>query len=221
MEILVIGTPSRIKDFQVHNWQEHKVKYHFIPESIFTEDLNQYDVVFHLNLDDTPLNIKDYIHLKGKFVVVSATKKSLHQMIFAINKKPECYLLGINCLPTFLSRKVWEFSAFMPQSIALWQEKFQNFPVQIAWVADQVGMVSLRVLAAIINEAYWLVQEKNANEKDIDNAMRLGTNYPLGPIEWGNIIGLNNIYDILVGLQEEFGKERFPIAPILKNKSFI
>lgn len=221
MNTLVIGTPGRIKDFQTHDWREWKIKYHFIPESIFTEDLNQFDVIFHLNLDDTPLNLKDYLHLKGKFVIVSATKKSLLQMVLGVNKKPECYLLGINSLPTFLCRKLWEFSYFLPEDKDMWQKRVSDFPVQIAWVADRVGMVSLRVLAAIINEAYWLIQEKNASEKDIDTAMRLGTNYPLGPIEWSNLIGLRNVYDILVGLQEEFGKERFPIAPILKIKAFM
>jgi 3-hydroxybutyryl-CoA dehydrogenase len=221
MEILVIGTPGRIKDFQSQNWEGFNVKYHFVPESVFTEDFNQFDAIFHLNLDDTPHSIKDYVNLRDKIVIVSATKRSLSQMIMGIDKKPHCHLFGLNALPTFLARKVWELSAYNLLSISVFQERFTNLPIQISWVADQIGMVSLRVLAAIINEAFWLLQERNANEKDIDNAMRLGVNYPLGPIEWSNMIGLRNIYEILIGLQEEFGKERFPIAPILKSRCFI
>ena len=49
----------------------------------------------------------------------------------------------------------------------------------------------------IINEAYYTVQEGTASREDIDLGMKLGTNYPMGPFEWSQAWGLNNIYELL------------------------
>jgi 3-hydroxybutyryl-CoA dehydrogenase len=64
-------------------------------------------------------------------------------------------------------------------------------------VADVAGMVSGRILAMIINEAYYTLQEDVSTKEEIDTAMKLGTNYPFGPFEWSEFIGLENIYDLL------------------------
>ena len=58
-------------------------------------------------------------------------------------------------------------------------------------------MISARILASIINEAYYTLQEEVSTKNDIDTAMKLGTNYPFGPFEWSERIGLENIYDLL------------------------
>ncbi|HRG10176.1 MAG TPA: 3-hydroxyacyl-CoA dehydrogenase family protein, partial [Cyclobacteriaceae bacterium] len=54
-----------------------------------------------------------------------------------------------------------------------------------------------RVICMIINEAYFTVEEGTATREDVDLAMKLGTNYPLGPFEWTEKIGLQNIVNVL------------------------
>lgn len=76
--------------------------------------------------------------------------------------------------------------------------------------------VFARVLAMIINEAMFAVQEDIASEPDIDLAMKLGTNYPAGPIEWGRAIGFEKIHGVLRALHAEFQDERYKAAPLLK-----
>jgi len=72
---------------------------------------------------------------------------------------------------------------------------------QLGWkyrlVPDIPGMISGRILAMIINEAYYTLQENVSTREEIDIAMKLGTNYPMGPFEWSEKIGLENIYDLL------------------------
>lgn len=80
-------------------------------------------------------------------------------------------------------------------------------------VPDQPGMVSARVLAMIINEAYYALGEAISTKKDIDTAMKLGTNYPFGPFEWSEKIGLKNIYTLLQKLNES--SSRYAIAPAM------
>ena len=57
--------------------------------------------------------------------------------------------------------------------------------------------MSARVLSAIINEAWFALQENVSTKNEIDTAMKLGTNYPFGPFEWCERIGVNNIYGLL------------------------
>ena len=69
-------------------------------------------------------------------------------------------------------------------------------------VPDQPGFISARIIAMIINEAYFAKSENVSTEKEIDVAMKLGTNYPYGPFEWASIIGIKNIYALLKILSE-------------------
>jgi len=79
-------------------------------------------------------------------------------------------------------------------------------------------MVSMRIISMIINEAYLVLQEGTSNREDIDTAMKLGMNYPHGPIDWSEKIGLDLIYNILFTMNEEFGDDRYRITPLLKEK---
>jgi len=58
----------------------------------------------------------------------------------------------------------------------------------------------------IINEAWFALQEGISTKQEIDIAMKLGTNYPYGPFEWGDKIGLKNIYRLLKEMSGENSK---------------
>ncbi len=83
-------------------------------------------------------------------------------------------------------------------------------------VADIPGMISARVIAMIINEAYFGLGDEISTKKEIDTAMKLGTNYPYGPFEWGEKIGLHKIYDLLQTLYKQ--DRRYAVAPELEKE---
>ncbi len=58
-------------------------------------------------------------------------------------------------------------------------------------------MITARIIAAIINEAWYTWQAGVSTKEEIDTAMKLGTNYPYGPFEWGQRIGLSRIVSLL------------------------
>jgi 3-hydroxybutyryl-CoA dehydrogenase len=66
-----------------------------------------------------------------------------------------------------------------------------------------------RTLAMLVNEAVDLVHRGEATPEDVDTAMRLGTNYPRGPIEWGSEIGYAVVADQLVALDRAFPGGRY------------
>ena len=82
------------------------------------------------------------------------------------------------------------------------------------------GFISARIIAMIINEAYYALDEKVSSKTDIDIAMKLGTNYPYGPFEWCNIIGVQQVYQLLAKLS--LTDERFlPSAGIAAANTII
>ena len=85
-------------------------------------------------------------------------------------------------------------------------------------VEDRVGMVTPRVICMIINEAFYTLQEGTAEKEDIDLGMKLGTNYPNGPFEWAEKIGIKNVYELLESVYEDTKEERYKICPRLKKE---
>jgi 3-hydroxybutyryl-CoA dehydrogenase len=80
---------------------------------------------------------------------------------------------------------------------------------------DTPGMISARIIAMIINEAYFTFQEQISTKDEIDTAMKLGTNYPYGPFEWSRKIGLRKIYELLVELRRT--NDLYSIATALEQ----
>ncbi len=84
-------------------------------------------------------------------------------------------------------------------------------------INDSIAGVFPRTLAMIVNEAAFAVQESVATAADIDTAMKLGTNYPKGPLAWGDEIGAEAIVAILDALSGEYGSERYRVATLLRR----
>jgi 3-hydroxybutyryl-CoA dehydrogenase len=94
---------------------------------------------------------------------------------------------------------------------------FTALGLPTVWVADAPGLVLGRIFAQVVNECAFALGEGVGSAADIDDGMTLGMNYPLGPLEWAEEIGLDHIVMILDGLREEYGEERYRTAPLLRR----
>jgi 3-hydroxybutyryl-CoA dehydrogenase len=80
----------------------------------------------------------------------------------------------------------------------------------------KIGFHYPRVISMIVNEAYFALEENLATATDIDLAMKNGVNYPIGPVEWGQKIGVKHIVDLLSEYLEITGEARYRISKELK-----
>ncbi|MEX0602820.1 MAG: 3-hydroxyacyl-CoA dehydrogenase family protein, partial [Bacteroidota bacterium] len=94
---------------------------------------------------------------------------------------------------------------------------FASLEKDIELVQDRVGLVFPRILCQIINEATFALQDDVATPKDIDTAMKLGANYPFGPIEWADRIGFRQVHAVLAALREDLQEDRYRISPLLNQ----
>jgi 3-hydroxybutyryl-CoA dehydrogenase len=110
--------------------------------------------------------------------------------------------IRINGWPGFLDRDVHELVANHMDVAGQIGEFYALLGHGCRLVDDIPGMITTRILAAIINEAWYTWEAGVSTKEEIDTAMKLGTNYPYGPFEWGQRIGLARIVTLLNVLSE-------------------
>lgn len=128
--------------------------------------------------------------------------------------------IRINAWPTFLKPFVVEASGTNEKAKLAAAEVFSCLHKQLKWLPDELGFVTPRIISTIINEAYFALSEGVSTKEEIDTAMKLGTNYPYGPFEWSQKIGLQKIAHLLNKLSLE--QERYkPCNKLLQEAGLI
>jgi len=84
-------------------------------------------------------------------------------------------------------------------------------------VKDSPGFVTNRIVTLMMNEAAKLLEANLASIEDIDKIERLSHNWPMGPFELADLVGIDVLVDLLEGVYQQTGWERYKPAPILKR----
>ena len=93
-------------------------------------------------------------------------------------------------------------------------EKLGKTPVE---VAEAPGFVVNRILIPMINEGIGIVADGVSDVKGVDTAMKLGANHPMGPLELGDLIGLDVCLAIMETLYNEYGDPKYRLHVLLKK----
>ena len=206
MKIVVLADEDSRKEFNAKiTGADTKVTYIKGFRELITNDIDHSSADAFIILKEV-INNQDHTIFKSKPVFINSVTNTLKVL-----ELPENFY-RFNGWPGFISREIWE--------IAGEEKNVENIFEKLQWkyisVADEPGLISARIIAMIINEAYFALGEDVSSKDEIDIAMKLGTNYPYGPFEWGKKIGVQKVYDLLRKLNET--ESRYSIAPAMKNE---
>ncbi len=82
---------------------------------------------------------------------------------------------------------------------------------------DSAGFVVNRILIPMINEGFFALQDGLASAADIDQAMKLGCNFPMGPLELADFVGLDVILFVAEILHRDLGEDKYRPSPLLRK----
>ncbi|MBV6480116.1 MAG: 3-hydroxyadipyl-CoA dehydrogenase [Ignavibacteria bacterium] len=184
------------------------------------------DFIFELTNSgkEVKFNIMNFIDEKNTNGIIVSSSLCIPVIEQCLHSKHPGRIVGAGFYQTFSKSKGLELakSKFTAEENYTKTKKLmEDCGKEVFEVPDKPGMISLRIISLIINEAYLVMQEGTSSREDIDTAMKLGTNYPYGPIEWSEKIGIDLIYGILKSMQEEFGEDRYRITPLLRERYLV
>ena len=147
------------------------------------------DAIMDLLFEENGYDVAHLQTFLRKIIFVNSIAKTISEI--------DLPLIRINAWPGFLKRNIAEVACGDGTNKKEVEKILSLLNKKTEWVPDIKGFISARVVSMIINEAWFALDENVSTKEEIDIAMKLGTNYPYGPFEWGKKIGLKNIAGLL------------------------
>jgi 3-hydroxybutyryl-CoA dehydrogenase len=204
MKLIIVANEQMNEEF-LSNDMYDDVQIFSIPKIRDLENHTDADAVIDLLFSNVSSELVLLNGFLPKPVIINSVLNTLNE----INPG----FIRINGWPSFLNREIVECSGNNEENKKSVEKIFSYLGKKATWVPDIAGFITPRIISQIINEAYLALEEEVSTKQEIDTAMKLGTNYPYGPFEWSEKIGLKNILDLLNKLSEK--ESRYNPAPLI------
>lgn len=215
MKIAILGTGIKLS-----YWKNRLSENSSIAWVQDTKSTDNYDLFIDLEFDENTHRLQEYSQNKVTQFLLSANFVSIESAFHHHNIKPiGPNFYGFNSFPLSIDNSTIEITNPINSDTTQITTALNTLEFnKLHWVDSRVGLVTPRIICMIINEAYYTIMEGTASKEDINLAMKLGTNYPKGPFEFVESIGLHNVYHQLLSLYNDTNDERYKICPLLKQE---
>ena len=140
---------------------------------------------------------------------------SITEMAACTNRAPQ--FVGMHFFNPVHKMKLLEIIRALettPETIKVAEEVGKAMGKETVTINEAPGFVTSRINAMIGNEAFYMLQEGVGSPEDIDKAIKLGLNHPMGPFEMGDLVGLDTRLHTLEYLQKTLG-DKFKPCPLM------
>ncbi|RME58234.1 MAG: 3-hydroxybutyryl-CoA dehydrogenase [Candidatus Dadabacteria bacterium] len=185
------------------------------------EDIKESDLVIEAIIENVEIKLNLFKEvsniLRNKDAIIASNTSSISITKLATAVQNSSNFIGIHFMNPVPIMKLVEIIRGLQTSEGCYQTavKFVESLDKISVEGiDRPGFVVNRILCPMINEAIFLVAE-GVKPEDIDKAMKLGTNHPMGPLELADFVGLDTLHYILQILHRELGEDKYRPCPLL------
>jgi len=189
------------------------------------EDLSDCDIIIEAIIENLETKRETYLRLddlcKPQTIFASNTSSlSITQMMTVTSNERQQRFIGMHFFNPVPLMKLVEVIRTILTDPTVYEDAVRfasslgKVPVR---TGDRTGFIVNRLLVPYLLDAIRALEEGVASIVDIDNAMKLGCGYPMGPLTLGDFVGLDTTYYISEIMFNEFREKRFAAPPLLKR----
>lgn len=187
------------------------------------EDLGDVDLVIEAVFENMNVKKDTFKKLDASThpeVILATNTSSLPIIEIAVNTKKPDKVVGMHFFNPVSIMKLVEIIktlATSDEAVEFAYDFAKTLGKEPVKTKDFPGFIVNRVLMPMLNEAIFALEEGIGTAEDIDKAMKLGTNQPIGPLALIDLIGLDVTLDVIDVLYREFQDPKFRAAPLLRQ----
>ncbi len=214
---------GRLLKKQAISQEENDLVLNRITTTTKFEDLGDVDLVIEAVFEDMGVKKEIYNKLDNvtrKDVVLATNTSSLPIIEIAVSTSKADKVVGMHFFNPAPVMKLVEIIKTLATSDETAQFAY-DFALALGkepvMTKDSPGFIVNRILIPMLNEAVFAYQDGVGTPEDIDKAMKLGTNQPIGPLALVDLIGLDVTLDVMDTFYREFQDSKFRAAPLLRQ----
>ena len=220
LEIISKGLQHQVEKGRLEQQEFEDIMTHLTP-SVSYDDAADIDLVVEAATENEKIKLgifKQLDEVAPKEAILASNTSSISITKIAGATKRHTQVIGLHFFNPVHAMKLIELNVGLTTSqetVDVIQKVGESLDKTVIRAKDSAGFVVNRILIPMINEGIYVLEEGIASAEQIDEAMKLGANLPMGPLELADFVGLDVVLSIMQTLSANFGDSKYRPAPLL------